>query len=349
MRALSLGHLAGLIGVAVALTLIRPLPVAAQLGGDRVEEQLRLTDEALLRAREVVMDSRSPRAREILDRATAVQDDAWGQFRGDRPILAAALTREARLLAARAVSLAREDFSLEQRAERELEKAAAELERARDSLEGPPSEHAQRLLEEAREQIGRARAQIQEGHFEVAIRLAVSAQWLTRQALRDGAAVDGEIVPRELERTDQLIERVRGVLEESGDETALRLLQQARDLQRSARDAYAGARPVVALAATRQARDLANRALDLVQGGVDAGSVSEALAETESYLQRASEIVAEAADERAAELLERAREYQRRAATAAGEEQMRAALAETRVARSLAKRAVQLAEVGGEE
>jgi hypothetical protein len=348
MRAPS-GRRAALIAVGAALSLLLPLPSAAQLGGDRVEEQLRLTDEALLRAREVVLDSRSPRAREALDRATALQDDAWGQFRGDRPIVAGAMTREARLLAARAVSFAREDFSFEQTAERELEKAAGELERARDSLDGPPSEHAQRLLEEARAQIERARAQIQEGHFEVGIRLAVSARWLIRQALRGGAAADRQIVSRELERTDELIERVSDFLDQSGDEPSFRLLLQARELQRSAREAYGAGRPVVALAATRQARDLANRALDQVQGGVDAESVSEAFSETQSYLQRAAEIVSASGDERAAELLERARDHQQRAETAAGEEQMRAALAETRVARSLAKRAVQLVEGGNGE
>jgi hypothetical protein len=349
MRAQSIRRLSVLIGLAVVWTAVLPLAAGAQMGGDRVEEQLRLTDEALLRAREVVEEGRSPRARELLERAVAVQDLAWGHLRGGRPLVAGTVTREARLLAARAASLAREDFSLEQRAERELEKAVNALEGARDSMEDAPDEHAQRLLEEARAQIERARAQIQEGHFEVAVRLAVSAQWLIASSLRSGDGRGAESVVRELERTDQLIERVSGLVEESGDEPAARLLEQALQLQRSAREAHSAARPVVAMAATGQARDLANRALDLVQGAVDVDSVDAALGETESYLQRAAEFVSGAGDERAAELLEKARDHQRRARSAAGEEQLRAALAETRVARSLAKRAMQLVEDGSQE
>jgi tetratricopeptide (TPR) repeat protein len=349
MRALATGRLVAMLGFALVLSAVLPRAAGAQLGGDRVEEQLRLTDEALVRAGEVVQEGRSPRARELLERAFAVQDLAWGHFRGGRTLVAGTVTREARLLAARAVSLAREDSSLEQRAERELEKAVSALERARDSMEGAPDEHAQRLLEEARAQIERARAQIQEGHFEVAIRLAVSAQWLIARSAGDGEGHGAESVLRELERTDQLIERVDDLVDESGEEQAARLLEQALQLQRSAREDHSAGRTIVAMAVTRQARDLANRALDLVQGAVDAESVDAALVETESLLQRAAEVVSGAGDERGMELLEKARDHQRRARTAAGEEQFRAALAETRVARSLAKRAMQLVEDGSGE
>jgi hypothetical protein len=333
----------GLVALGIGLCLARPLPAAAQ-DGARVEEELRATDEALSRAREIVAESRSPRAHEALERADRVQQSAWQQFHDGRPIIAASLTRDARLLGQRALSLAREDFSYDQTAQRELEKAENALASAREAFDGTPSEHALRLLEEARAQIERARAQLQEGHFEVAIRLAVSAQTLIHQALREVEGASGEILLRELERTDQLIERVRDLLQEGGDSEAPRLLRQAEDLQRSAREAEAGGRPVVAMAATRQAREVANHALDLVQGEVGADAVADAIAETESYLQRAAEVVAESADERAAELLEKAREHQSRAASALDEEQMRGALAETRVARSLAKRAMQLVE-----
>jgi tetratricopeptide (TPR) repeat protein len=323
-------------------------PALAQEPGGRVEEELRRTDEHLQRVAPVVRESDSERARELLEQALRVQGQAWEVFRSGRPAIALRLTREARDLGARALVLARGDRSLKTRAEQELERAARMLEHVREELGGSLEEPARRLLEEAAGQIERGRAHFAEQHYEVALRLAISAQRLIRQAgsLGPGPAGDSRVL-RELERTDHLIERAAPLIRESGHEEAGRILDSAIELQAKAWEAYraGGLRPALAL--TREARGLIHRALSIVRGPVDAERVMRTLEETGAILERAAEVVRSSGVDHALRLLEKAIEHQSRARRFLEEAKLRNALAETRVARRLGLRAIQLAEEGG--
>jgi tetratricopeptide (TPR) repeat protein len=330
----------------LALLTTMPAPAAAQ--DDRVEEALVKTDEILARAADVVRESDSSRAREVLELARSVQDNAWSRFRDGRRLQAGTLTREARELGLRALNLAREDAGLRERARREGEKAQRAWEAARESL-GDPDGPARQLLEQARLLLEQGRVKFGEQRYEAAVRLFVSSQRLSRQAVGLAEPTDGlPRVLRELERTDALLERVRPLVEESGSDEAERILQHAFDLQRRAKEALRDGHPRAALAGTREARQLANRARLLAHGPVDSASVERALAETDRQIGRASEILADAGDATADALLDRARDHQRRARGLLGEGDLRPALAETRVARSLAKRALRIAEDGGD-
>jgi hypothetical protein len=345
-----IGRLAGLLAVAVGFLLAGTGPVAAGPGdgtggsGDRVEEALRRTDEALQRAREIVRETDSRRARELLERAAGLQDSAWKQHHGSHPVMAGRLTVEARRLALRAVALAKEDAALQSRARLEGERALRALQRARETFDGAPGPQAARRLEEARSQIERGRVQLHEQHYEAALRLTLSAQRLIKQALGSVAGEDGAAATRELERTDRLIERVLPVVRDSGDEEARRVLDSGMSLQNEAWEALRAGRLRMAYATTREARGLVNRAAALVRGPVDVDAVARALAETDRLLEQAADVVRDSRNERAIQLLERATEHQERASRFLGDERLRPALAETRVARSLAKRAMRMAQ-----
>jgi hypothetical protein len=315
-------------------------------GTDRVGDELLRTDELLRRATEVVRESQSQRAQELVDQATTVQLEAWDRFRAGRAVLAGQLTLQARALAVRSITLAREDSSLRNRAAREGEKAERAWQAAREQLSDRPSTQAIRLLDEARSQMERGRLQFQEQHYEAALRLAVSAQSLIRQALGSGTGgSSGALsIARELERTDRLIDRVSEPVRESANAEAIRLLARAVEVQASARADERAGRPRVALAGTKEARVLAGRAHALVRGPIDTGSVEKTLAETDRILAQARDVIRDAGDERAFKLLEKAMEHQARALEHFREKEPRRALAETRVARSLAKRAVRLVE-----
>ncbi len=331
----------------ILLCLLAAPTARAQGGGDRIEDALRETDEMLDRAAEVVRESDSARARDALQLARNVQDNAWGRFRDGRRVQAGLLTREAREIGQRAVRLAREDATLRERARREGERARRAFEHARDSL-GDVDGPARTLLEQARSLAEQGRVKFGEQRYEAAVRLFVSSQRLTRQALGatdlDGLSRAG----REVERTDALIDRVRGDVQESGLDEAIRLLEQAMQLQRRAHETLDGARPAPALAATQEARQLANRARILAHGPVEPEQVERALAETDRRLAQAREVLSELDAPTADALLERALDHQRRARGRLDDGDLRGALAETRVARSLAKRALRLAEDGGD-
>ena len=118
-------------------------------------------------------------------------------------------------------------------------------------------------------------------------------------------------------------------------------------VQSEAQEAYRDGRLVTAFTMTRQARNLVNRAALLAHGPLDDDSVSRALDETDRVLDTAAEIVDSSPSEIAEKLLEKAREHQVRAHDLADRGELRASLAETRVSRSLAKRALRLAREGG--
>lgn len=320
-------------------------PAGAQ-ANDRIEDELHRTDEAVQRAAEIVRESQSQRANELVSHASAVQLEAWERFRSGRLVIAGQLTLQARELAVRSITLAREDSSLRNRAAREGEKAERAWQQAREQLSDRPSSHAIRLLDEARSQMERGRLQFQEQHYEAALRLAVSAQSLIRQALGSGTGGSASVVSvaRELERTDRLIDRVEEVVRESRNAEAIRLLARANEVQATAHNEYREGHPRLALAATKEARALASRAHSLVRGPIDAAGVEKTLTETNRILAQARDVVRDSGDDRAMRLLEKAQEHQARALEHFRESELRRALAETRVARSLARRAVRLVE-----
>ncbi|MBZ0267207.1 hypothetical protein K8I85_03565, partial [bacterium] len=234
--------LLALVLAAWTMVQVAPAPATAQTGaGDRVASALRQTDAAIERAQRVVADTDSQRAHELVDMAVRLQTNAWQQYRDGNAASAARLTVEARTLAARAVGLARDDASLQNRARHETEKAHRALARAREMIDGGGEPQAIRLLEQAGGMIERAQVNYGEQRYQAALRLSVSAQQLIRQAvgmLGNGPADTGSRVRRELERTDHLIERAEPIVTESGSLEALRMFEHGRDLQSRAWEAF---------------------------------------------------------------------------------------------------------------
>ncbi|MDP6461732.1 MAG: hypothetical protein QGH59_08125 [Gemmatimonadota bacterium] len=332
-----------LSAVALATLLADPVWAAPR---DRVLEELERTDAGLDRAREIVGECDSERARRLLVAAEHAQEAAWAQFHLETPtglLRAGVLTREARVLARKAVNLAREDQSLRRRAHREIERTRVALQRVRDELGDDPPAAVVHLVREARSQLERAERQFGEQHYEAALRLAVSAQRLLRQA---SGASDGsgalQRLRREIERTDRLIDRAGEPIRESGVEGAIRMLERGIDLQDRAKDDLASGHPRAALAATRESRDLVNRAARLAGGPLDAERVLARIEALEARLADAADIVAESGSELAQGLLDRGRDHLTRARDLLAEENFRAAMAEARVAERLIRRAVQV-------
>lgn len=327
-----------------------PAPATAQTGaGDRVASALRQTDAAIERAQRVVAETDSQRARELVEMAVGIQSNAWEQYRAGGTVAAARLTGEARALATRAIGMARDDASLQNRARHETEKAHRALARAREMIGGGGEPQAIRLLEQAGGMIDRAQVSYGEQHYQAALRLAVSAQQLIRQAvgmLGDGPADTGSRILRELERTDHLIERTSPIVTESGNPEALRMFEHGKDLQMRAWEAFRADRLRAAAASTREARNAVNRARSLAQGPIDPAMVERALGETDRVLAHAADLISDSGSESAAGILERAKSHQMKARRFQDEGSYRQALAETRVARSLAKRAIRVADSG---
>jgi hypothetical protein len=179
---------------------------------DRLEEELRRTDQIIDDASVVIRDGDSLRSRQILDFAQRMQRDAWDNFHGTRLLAARRLTFEARTTAARAVALAREDDSVRERAQREMERADQTIARARDRVDEHPTPEAPRLLDQATTLLARARATFGEQHFLASMRLALASQRLAAQVASLGAPGNARGLSRDLDRTDHLLERVQDLV-----------------------------------------------------------------------------------------------------------------------------------------
>lgn len=337
----------GLLPILTALAVLAtpPLDAFAQvITDDRLQEELERTDRALENADAIVGESRSQRAKDLLEQGHRVQTQAWETYRGGNSIGSMSLTLQARRFATRAVGFARSDDVLEQRARRELENADNMLRGATERIAENPSSPALRLLDEARAQIDRGRRQLGEQHFEASFRLALSAQRLIRQALEinDVAAGEPQRVERELERTDNMIERAGEPVRESHDQDAIALLDRATTLQRTAWESFRAGQVRAAVPRTREARQLAARAVARVNGPVSEQRVIEEIGATDRVLEQAREAIASSADPSASRVLENARMHQERANDLLGEGDLRPALAQTLVARRLATRAEEL-------
>lgn len=333
-----------LLAAALAIVLTPAGPVLAQTSDSRVGELLHRTDEALASAREFVRERDSLRARDILETAFKLQRQAWSHFEASRVVQARTLTHEARMLGARAVTMAREDASLRERARREMERAVRALQYAKEVLDDRADPQAARLLVQAAEMLERGKVKFGEQRYEVALRLALSAQRLVRQAVGLAGNSDSDRLQRELERTDALIERVAPIVDESGDPEAVRLFTHGVEIQREAWEAYRNGRARAAFALTREARGLVNRARTAAHGPLNYERVTRVLDETDRLLARAAEVVKESGNDHARALLERAFAHQAKARRLLDDRQLRKALAETRVARALAKRAMRAAD-----
>ena len=329
-----------LLGLSL-LIIMAPAPASAQ-GRDRLEDELRRTDEMLARAADVVRESESVRARDVLERAFSLQREAYGQCQGGRFALAGRMTLEARQVGGRAVTFAREDAATRDRASREMERADRELTRAREQLGEGPAGEVRRLLDEAQSLLERARVTFAEQQYRPALRLALAAQRLTGHALSSGDGRGGWRLTRDLERTDHLLERLAPHVDETAPPEVGELFGLARDLQRQAWESFRDGRSREARARTHEARRVANRVRTALGAAEDPAAVEDALRETQAVLDRAAEIIRPSDDRTSIALLDRAVEHQLRARSAVEQGNLRRALAQTRVARSIAKRALQM-------
>lgn len=285
---------------ALLLVLLWPAPPArAQLGPalvELLERQLERTDAVLERVAPQVQEANRPRVQSLLDEAIALQKIARQLFAdidsgpavGDRGkgqrILAN--TQRARDLALQAERRVREEASLEERARLQIERGRRAFEELRDRV-ASPSDQQRHLMEEAARLLDTAERHFQDQSFEVALRLADSANALLRGVVvgLGPRLLNREHVERELQRTRDLIERATQQRDRLND-AQHRRLEDAVRLQERAEDALRLSRPALSLELTLEARALVRGLLAPGGEAVTAEDVSLALDRLDAKLEQ---------------------------------------------------------------
>lgn len=257
-------------GVVVALFLlatswIHPVPGFAQDGGrDAVEAAISTTDRRIEQAHQLLAEHPDERGAAELSLAIDLQTRAKAALAADELLLAARLTRDARLRADRVIALVR-GLPAPDRVEFQLDRTRQVLERARERLQGCEEPRARALLRVAVEMQARAEASYRESRYLAALQLTMSARERGERALRMCQAEESlqEAASRALRQTDDLLPRAREIVAASGSEPAALLLARAESAQASARREYEADRFESSLRMTQAARLQAQRAMRL--------------------------------------------------------------------------------------
>jgi len=229
---------------------------------DRVRQELERTDELIQQAREIVLGSNSAVASQALDRAVALQDQAWGDFHGQRYGQAYVLTMKARGQVTLAASNSRQTEQLEGVVQAKLEKAGELLQRAHDALSGYPGDNLGALFDNARTNLDRAWEFFRGRSYRPALKLAEQVDQAARKLLdlaQEARRLDSEY-GRWTENIDRLLEYVRELVADCESRAGRTYLEQAEQARSSAASLYADGHISAALQALKQARGAARQA-----------------------------------------------------------------------------------------
>jgi len=309
-----------------------------------VRSELKATDAMLLKAKRLVIDENCPsqRARDLLIRARDIQKQAWGAFGNGFGRAALTATKRARDLAGEAIKIAERWNFVKQH----IQKTADLIELASEMVAAQPDPQAAILLESAVGQFERGKEALRSGQVEQAYHLLKNANRLARDIISrlEEYRPGGDRVLRELERTDRLIAKAGPDIAESGDEKAQQLLDRARQVQAQAYTVFEQGRYQLAHGLTLEARKLTAKAWAMVSGPVSPERVQQALTATDELIDRLRPVIMESGHEDAIELFRSAGSHQEKAKAALAEGHYKVALAQTKIARRLVDRALEMVQ-----
>lgn len=206
-----------------------------------------------------------------------------------------------------------------------------------------------RMVAEAHDLQSRARSNAAQGRYLIAFENTKRARAIARQIVnRAGGSSESmaEALTRTLELTDGLVEQAHEIVRESGDDGAVARLDEARRMQQDAHGAFNAGQYDRASALTQRAREIARRTMRSLDRAIDAESAKRALVRTDETIARLRAAVDNNGGATASQLYERAARRQAKAWEAFNSNDLKKALANTKVARNLANRALQQVENG---
>jgi hypothetical protein len=306
---------------------------AQESSGEHIQEFIARNAELLDWARGLVGETESQPARRVLEEAYNLHRRSVGMLEQGRPVLAFSAARRSRAGLWRAVGLAREALSYEERLRLRSERFQDLHAHLQESARESQDRRALDFIQRAGAQALRAREQYQQGDARLAFNLLEKAEQLLQRAARLLAEGAGpERLERNLEQTASMLEQTREILGSSADQAALNLLAEADEALDRARDHQDQGQPGRALQMSGLARKLAGRARAESEGFPDEALVREQMTRWDDRVIVVGEQVAESGNEMARHHLEKARQHRERAGEALAAGQLEKALRQIRAA-----------------
>jgi len=232
---------------------------------ERIQAEIRRTNDQLAFAGPLIKRAAEPRALELWRMAVAEQQSAKDEFGQRHYWLALKLTFAARLHVRTALGLLKRIVSPE-RVEAEIQRTAEITVRAQEVVRTSGKERAQLMLQKALTWQEQAQVSYRNRLLGQALKLTLSARDLALRAWEQAAGAPvPSLVDQALKETNQLLEDWTDAITASANPEAKGLLEQARLHQQSALKFHAGRKFRLALVETNTGRRLVQRAIDLIQ------------------------------------------------------------------------------------
>jgi len=317
----------------------------AQVSHEQVRAEIEQTQRGIERASDYLHESPCVAGQGLLNRAEDLQSRAREQFArrtdpGDRAALA--FTREARKLVTSALRACGSAGRSRDDLEGLLHSTEDLISDCRERLTQTPDADAAQLVDAAREQLSRAREAYAKKQLRPALRRLAVARALAQRALhrlRAPAATDR--VEAVLDRSDAAVADLRLLLGREENEKAARLIEQATEQTRKAREHWRGGRPRLALRAAAIARVLTLEAQWELVSTPEPEEVEQAVAAVGDLIAEIEPELRADGTATALELLDTARARWTAARAALTAQDLVQAAAEARAAESLLKRAAE--------
>lgn len=226
----------------------------------------------------------------------------------------------------------------------DLERTDELIERATEVVKETGSVIGERYLERARELQARAWESYRGERYGMTRELTEAARDQALKAIGAVQVSDYNLstVRREIDRTDELLRRVRDRTAASNNEQIVSLLENAVRIQIEAREFFRGNRFKIALKATLKARETASRASRMADNSL---VVERELRRTEKLIEKATEAAEDLGSNGAVnDMLRNAQELQSAADQEFRSGNLRAAMSKTQRARDLTRQALQRIE-----
>ena len=292
-----------LTGVLILLCFCAPL--MAQVSPSNIERELEKTDRLLDRARQTVEESGSLQGRQYLEKAFNLQKRAWDTYRQRRYRNAHRLTKQARDLATKSVGFVRQNSENREMVKRELEKTDEILATAHSQLEVSSSASpSQSLLENAYTTQTKAREMFTRNRQKMALTATMRARDLASLGLEQ--VREKNRIARELEKTDQYLEKARSAMSESDLEEIPPVILRALKTQEEAKILFKRGNYKLALRQTLTAREIIANALKNYERSMRKENFDRVVDDLEKRYYELSEIQSEFPNQFAEKLLKQA-------------------------------------------
>ncbi len=300
---------------------------------------------SLERAMGMLAESSGPEAetaRKLIEEARMQLGRARNNMREHMYEVAFRLAKTSDSLSLRAIRIMKHEIKASDEVAREIKKTARLLAKIEERGKYMNNDRAARLYRRATELQAGALQKMEANRLEAALELTKRARRLAMDVLK---TVSSQITPENVEQalrlTDNLIAKAEEMLNRGGPGEGAGLLEDAKRLQRRAKDRFRDGQLDAAVRSTRRAREMLSDVLAHVGRPLKRELVRSALEETDRLIHRIKNEEASSKDDLARKLIERAEEHQEKAWNAFEREGLKRALTQTRVARNLARKAAE--------